>query len=280
MKDTTHRNRNKSESDSHKCPDKKSSHHHDAGKSDQHGSQHSHKGQHGGHHQNSHHASHHKGDRAHQKEDHGHHKADHGHHKHEHGHHKHEHGHHKSEHGHSGDHIHHGDHSHHEGDHHHFASSHAYRPRRDTMLSRGGHSNLHESDRRSVGTNDGGGSVHPPVYYENTYKLNPDDTFHAGKVRDVLQKVFEESITETAYDPNTCGAKCKLISELVKEKVKNLDLKRYKIVCVVNIGQIFEQSMLVTSRCLWNHKFDNSVSVEFRKGNIVAVGVVFGVYVE
>lgn len=264
MKDTTHRKRNKSESDSRKTPDKKDSHAHD-------GSQHGHqKTQHGGHqggHHDAHHASHHKSDRGHQKTDQGHHKGDHGHHKADHGYHR-------------GDHSHHSDHGHHDNEHHHSASSHAYRPRRDTMLSRGGHSTHHESDRRSIGTNDGGGSVHPVVYYENTYKLMPDDKFHEGKVKEVIRTALEENVTEKTYDPNTCGAKCKLISEIVKERVKKLDLNRFKIVCVVTIGQVFEQSMLVTSRCLWNHKFDNAVSVEFRKGDIVAVGVVFAVYVE
>lgn len=263
MKDTTHRKRSKSDAgDSHKGGDRKESHHADVSKAGQRGAHGSHQGsQH-----DSHHGSYHKGQ--HRTET-GHHKTAHGQHKGDHGHHKGDHGHHKGDH--------HEDH--HDGDHHHSASSHAYRPRRDTMLSRGGHSTHHESDRRSTGTNDGG-SVHPVVYYENTYKLTPDDKFHEGKVREIIKAVFEENITEKSYDPNACGSKCKLISEIVKERVKKLSLNRFKIVCVVTIGQVFDQSMIVTSRCLWNHKFDNAVSVEFKKGNIIAVGVVFAVYVE
>lgn len=271
MKDSaSHRKRNKSEGDPHRSPDRKDSRHGESGKTGQHkGERGQHRTEHG----------HHKAD-GHQKGEHGHHKGEHGHHKAEHGHHKAEHGHHKSEHGHhKGDHMSHGDHGHHDGDHHHSASSHAYRPRRDTMLSRGGHSTHHESDRRSTGTNEGG-SVAPMVYYENTYKLTPDDTFHGGKVKEIIKTVLQENITEKLYDPNACGAKCKLISEIIKERVKKLSLSRFKIVCTVTIGQVFDQSMLVTSRCLWNHKFDNSVSVEFRKGNIIAVGVVFALYAE
>ncbi|KAL4235984.1 Tctex1 domain-containing protein 1 [Mactra antiquata] len=162
-------------------------------------------------------------------------------------------------------------------DFHHSASSHPIRPRRDTMMSRGGHSTYHESDRRSVGTNE---LATPMVFYENTYKLTPDCRFHEGKVRDIIRTVLKENITEKVYDPKMCGQKCQLISEIIKERIKTLDMARFKIVCMVMIGQVNDQSMLVTSRCLWDHRFDNSISVEYKQGDIIAVGLVFAVYAE
>lgn len=246
MKDTaSHRKRNKSESDTNKAHDHKDhkeghhkESHHKGGA----------KGQHGDHHgsqQSGHHGSQHGGRRISQHK--------------------------MGRRGHE-----HGDHEHHD-DHHHSASTHPLRRRTDTMLSRGGHSIHHESDKRSVGTNE---LATPNVFYENTYKLTPDCRFHEGKVRDVIRAVLQENITEKVYDPSMCGQKCQLISEIIKERVKALDMNRFKIVCMVMIGQVFDQSMIVTSRCLWDHRFDNSISVEYKRGDIIAIGLVFAVYAE
>lgn len=269
MKETApHRKRTKSESDSTKHSDHKEHKelkdgHHKSGTKGQHGAHGGH-GQHGAHHgpqHGGHHGTHHDGH-------HGSHGAHHG------GHHGGHHHRHKGDHGHH-HHHHHTDQGHHDGDHHHSAGSHPIRPRRDTMLSRA-HS-THHDDRRSTGTVE---VPTPVVFYENTYKMAPDSRIHEGKVREIILGVLKENITETKYDPNMCGQKCQLISEIIKERVKTLNMDRFKIICMVMIGQVNDQSMLVTSRCLWDHRFDNSVSVEYKLGNIIAVGLVFAVYAE
>ncbi|XP_052777550.1 dynein light chain Tctex-type 5-A-like [Mya arenaria] len=269
MKDTaSHRKRTKSESD-------RTADHKAAGKGQHHGPPHG-SSQQGSHHagtQHAHAASHHKAEH---KADHGHQKGEHGHHKSEHGHHKSDHGQHRAGHTHHG---HHGDHGHHD-DFHHSASSHVFRQRTNTMLSRGGHSvhgHGHDIDKRSVATNEG---PPPVVFYENTYKLTPDCKVHEGKIRDAIQTVLEENITENKYDPSICGSKCKIITEIMKERVKQLDMNRFKFVCMANIGQLYDQSMVVTSRCLWDHRFDNAVSVTHKSGDIIAVGLVFAIYAE
>ncbi|KAH3849288.1 dynein light chain Tctex-type 5-A-like [Dreissena polymorpha] len=170
--------------------------------------------------------------------------------------------------------VEHGHHMEYDGDHH---PSHGYRQRTNTMMSREGHSTHHASDRRSVGTTEGTPAI---IYYENTYKLTPDFKIQESKIKDIIKNVLAEQITEKNYDASHCGSKCKLISEIMKERVKKLELPRFKIVCMATIGQLFDQSMLVTSRCLWDQRFDNVVSAELRKGDIVAVGMVFAVYAE
>lgn len=186
-------------------------------------------------------------------------------------------GHHGGPQHHKGDQGRHTDHGgHRDVDHRSSPSSHLFRPRKDTMPSRT-HSTHHESDKRSTGTNE---AVAPVVFYENTYKLIPDCKVHEGKVRDIILAALKDNIKETKYDPKMCGQRCQLISEVIKERMKTLNLDRFKIVCLVMIGQIFDQSMLVTSRCLWNHNFDKSLSVEYKIGDIIAMGLVFAVYTE
>ena len=184
--------------------------------------------------------------------------------------------HHKTDQSHKGDH-HDGDH-HARGDHHSHHGAHPIRPRAATITRKDTAHSLHyESDRRSTGT---GEIPTPIVVYENTFKLTPDCKFHEGKVREIIKNVFVENIHEKQYDPNMCGSKCKLMSEIIKERVKYLEMDRFKIVCIVMMGEEAKQSMLVTSRCLWDQKSDNYVTVEYRKGNLLALGLVFAVYAE
>lgn len=144
------------------------------------------------------------------------------------------------------------------------------------MLSRG-HSTHHEADRRSNATSE---APAPIIHYENTYKMTPDCRIHEGKIREIIKAAFEENIKEKVYDGKICGQKSQLISEIIKERVKKLSLSRFKIICLVMIGQVYDQSMLVTSRCLWDQRFDNSITVEYKIGDIVAVGLVFAAYSE
>ena len=62
------------------------------------------------------------------------------------------------------------------------------------------------------------------------------------------------------YDPKTASIVSKELSELIKEKVKELNYTRYKIIVQVNYGQKRGQCTRVASRCLWDVNTDNFAS--------------------
>lgn len=151
--------------------------------------------------------------------------------------------------------------------------------RKDTSHSVGsvkGHSHK-DHDRGSASST---GDLHPEVKYENTYKMLPDFRFLESKVKEIMISVFQENIKEKLYDPSTMGQKCKLSSEIIKEKVKSLSMHRFKFICHVLAIQKGEQSMLVTSRCLWDQRFDNFSTVNIQRGDYYIIGMVFAVYAE
>lgn len=151
--------------------------------------------------------------------------------------------------------------------------------RKDTSHSVGsvkGHSHK-DHDRGSASST---GDLHPEVKYENTYKMLPDFRFLESKVKEIMVNVFQENIKEKLYDPSTMGQKCKLSSEIIKEKVKSLSMHRFKLICHVLAIQKGEQSMLVTSRCLWDQRFDNFSTVNIQRGDYYIIGMVFAVYAE
>lgn len=57
-------------------------------------------------------------------------------------------------------------------------------------------------------------------------------------------------------------------------------IPRFKIICIVHIGQLNGQGMQLGSRCLWDSSADTFSSFEFRNKSLFAVGSVYGVYYE
>ncbi len=76
--------------------------------------------------------------------------------------------------------------------------------------------------------------------------------------------------------PNVrCGT---FVLQVVKARVKDLCLNRYKIVCVVHVGENKNQSVRLGSRCLLDPAFDSFTTYEYRNQHVYAVGTVYGLY--
>ena len=104
--------------------------------------------------------------------------------------------------------------------------------------------------------------------------------FPVQQVREIIAQVLKENLTDRDYEPRVMSRRCLELSEVIKERVKQLDMQRFKIVCMVIIGQNADQSMVVSSRCLWNFNYDNFSSFTLKKGPFYAVGMVFATYAE
>ena len=68
--------------------------------------------------------------------------------------------------------------------------------------------------------------------------------------------------------------------QVLKARVKDLMLSRYKIVSIVHIGQLKDQGLRMGSRCLWDQSFDTFTTYEYRNKFLFAVGTVYGIYAE
>ncbi|KAL9951871.1 hypothetical protein ACROYT_G044610 [Oculina patagonica] len=115
--------------------------------------------------------------------------------------------------------------------------------------------------------------------FENTYRLEPKIRFPEGKVRAVIKEALDTLVSHT-YSANHSPFVAKLLSARVLENVKQLNIERYKVVCLVTIGSKERQGLRIASRCLWNDQFDTFVSVCFEGEHFFAVGTVYGVYFE
>ena len=122
--------------------------------------------------------------------------------------------------------------------------------------------------------------MHHKDRYENTYKMEPDKRFHAPEVKEIMDETLSTSLKEIKYDPIKCKTLSKTLSHTICERVKLLGFTRFKIVCVVNIGEMKGQDVRVASRFLWDEKNDNWVDSVFVSSELFGVAVLFAVYQE
>ena len=106
----------------------------------------------------------------------------------------------------------------------------------------------------------------PEIAMENTFKMTPDRKFPEGDVRSILKEILTERLAEAKYDADQCRQLSKTISDTVKNRVKDLNIQRYKIICLVHIGQLGNQAMRIGSRCLWDTNYDTFASLNSQTG--------------
>lgn len=120
----------------------------------------------------------------------------------------------------------------------------------------------------------------PRVVLENTYQLEPNQKFESYKVKKIIEEVFESQLKTESYDRNASKQLCATLSEMIKNKVKELNVPRYRIVCIVSIGQLRDQGFRMGSQCVWDPKYDTFASSSYKNNSLFAVGTVFAVYLE
>lgn len=115
---------------------------------------------------------------------------------------------------------------------------------------------------------------------QSTYSLEPQKKFEHWKVKQIIMKAFEERLIEHSYDREFCHHMSKIIANSIKDQVKSLQFSRYKIISVVCIGQKTGQSVRLASSFVWDSKLDSYAQHFFERGDMYALGVVYGIYCE
>ncbi|XP_062337229.1 dynein light chain Tctex-type 5 [Osmerus eperlanus] len=120
----------------------------------------------------------------------------------------------------------------------------------------------------------------PTVQMENTYQMGPYRRFPVITVNDILKDVLASYLQEEKYEADLCRQMTKTISEVIKGRVKELMVPRYKIIVLISIGQLGDQNVRMGSRCLWDSSNDTFSSHTFKNSSLFAVANVYAVYFE
>ncbi len=125
-------------------------------------------------------------------------------------------------------------------------------------------------------------SLKAPVKLVNTYRMEPKDgeSFNASRVERLLQNIMDAYFVGEEYDAKQSGFLAKNLTDVIKNRMKELKLPRYKYVCHVFVGENCGQSLQTATRCVWNTSTDNFASATFKSASLWAVANVFACYFE
>lgn len=118
------------------------------------------------------------------------------------------------------------------------------------------------------------------ISYENTFHMNPPQAFRPEAVKAIITKCLHDKLEGRIYSPVSMGLMCKTLSNDIKQRVKELNFERYKIICLVSIGEKKEQGVKFGSRCVWDSERDSYAAASYENPHLYAVGTVYAVYYE
>ena len=100
---------------------------------------------------------------------------------------------------------------------------------------------------------------------ENEYRFSP------YKFQSKILEVLVEQMQDQTYNTTTVNGLVADITRSVHHLMKNFQLPRYKFVIQAAITQKKEQVLRIASRCLWDPKTDNMISVNYEGKDMAAV---------
>ena len=124
----------------------------------------------------------------------------------------------------------------------------------------------------------------PIIVYENSYRMGaPDYHFDSSLVRRILSGFLQDTFAgdNVVYDPIRSRHLSKQLSTKALACLKDLGLRRYKLVVTVTIGGLKERPSLASgSRCLWNVATDDQAFAMFSGPAVFAMAAAYALYYE
>ncbi|XP_018910819.1 dynein light chain Tctex-type protein 2 isoform X2 [Bemisia tabaci] len=117
--------------------------------------------------------------------------------------------------------------------------------------------------------------------YANSYQLESKNKFCPEKVERILHEVVAESVTvDTRYDAVESPKMALKLSADLRERVKDLQFDRYKLVCVIQISEKAGQGLLTLSQALWDENRDSYALFTFENYHLTISAAVYALYCE
>ncbi|XP_033101012.1 tctex1 domain-containing protein 1-B-like [Anneissia japonica] len=119
------------------------------------------------------------------------------------------------------------------------------------------------------------------IEVENTYRMDPPKRFVVEHVEPIIQTALEKHLSDISmYDATAIGSLSKTIAGEVNDQVKLLNFERFKLICIVYIGEKRDQDVRLGSRCLWDSQRDTFASASYENTALFASATVYGLYYE
>ncbi|KAI8593006.1 Tctex1 domain-containing 2-like protein [Geranomyces variabilis] len=115
---------------------------------------------------------------------------------------------------------------------------------------------------------------------ESAYNIRPNfkQKFRPAAIQKLIHQALVDRLTGATYNADSCATWSKEIADEIKNRLKDLDLPRYKYVVNVVIGEMRGEGVRMGCRCFWDADTDNVAQDTFINDSLFCVVAAFGVY--
>ncbi|KAJ3007970.1 Tctex1 domain-containing protein 2 [Thoreauomyces humboldtii] len=105
------------------------------------------------------------------------------------------------------------------------------------------------------------------------YSIRPTikQKFRPALITKVIHQALADRLTGATYQADTCTQWTKEIADDIKNRLKELDLPRYKYIVNVVIGEMKGEGVRMGCRCFWDADTDNVAQDTFINDSLFCV---------
>lgn len=113
-----------------------------------------------------------------------------------------------------------------------------------------------------------------------TFSLRPDHQhkFRPNEIKPLVRTILESRLEDQEYNPDEIQSISKEIADSVRDRVRSLELERYKILVHCMIGEQRGEGLRTGCKMFWDSDTDNYLEEVYVSKHLFAVVTVFGVY--
>ncbi|XP_057338768.1 dynein light chain Tctex-type protein 2B-like [Microplitis mediator] len=113
-----------------------------------------------------------------------------------------------------------------------------------------------------------------------SYQISPQllDKFKPQVVKEIIHDVLHDQLSTKVYSVQDANKWGKEISDIIKNKVKELKFKEYKYVVNVVLGEQRGAGVKIGTRCLWDAEADDYAHGNFINESLFCVVCVYAVF--
>ncbi|EPY36148.1 dynein light chain [Strigomonas culicis] len=113
-----------------------------------------------------------------------------------------------------------------------------------------------------------------------TFSLRPDHLhkFRPNEIKPIVRDILESRLEGQEYKADEVQSISKEIADLVRDKIRAMELDRYKILVHCMIGEQKGAGLRAGCKMFWDSDTDNYLEEAYISKHLFAVITVFGVY--
>ncbi|XP_014217426.1 tctex1 domain-containing protein 2 [Copidosoma floridanum] len=112
------------------------------------------------------------------------------------------------------------------------------------------------------------------------YGIRPtlEEKFKPLTAKEIIHNVLFDQLSTKKYDRIEGQKWSKDIANIIRNKIKELDVKKYKFVVNVVIGERVGAGVKMGTRCIWDAEADSYAHDSFTNDTLFCVAAVYAVY--